>query len=170
MKKINSLTLPHPIRIGVDGITASGKTTFTKALSDFFIKNNHDVIYTTLDGFHNPGEVRHAKGKKSPEGYYWDAYNYHSIINELLLPLGPNGSLEFRTEVFDLSNNSKLDEPFKKARKNSLLLVDGSFSLREKLRDFWDFKIYLKVDFEVALHANIVINNNDPDRPMLEKL
>lgn len=199
----------HPTRICVDGVTASGKTTFATNLAKNLSSKGFNAVHTSLDGFHNPREVRHAKGKQSPEGYYFDAYNYQKIIQDLLNPLGPNGDLKYRTKFFDLENNVENPDPWQSMQKDGYLIVDGSFSLRKELQPFWDFKIYLKVDMELAqiragdrdeklfgskslaiettksryhgahkIHnelvvpwevADVVVNNNDPTRPILEK-
>ena len=37
------------------------------------------------------------------------------------------------------------------AAKGSFVIVDGSFSLRKELYEYWDYSIYLKVDFENAV-------------------
>jgi len=34
------------------------------------------VIRASIDGFHNPGAIRYARGKFSPEGYYFDSFDY----------------------------------------------------------------------------------------------
>jgi len=142
--------LSHPIRVGVDGITASGKSTFVRELSSLLHQSQRKVITTTLDGFHNPRIQRYARGRESAEGYYYDAYNYNEIIKHLLIPLGEGGNLLFKTQVFDL----KADEPIELeptlALSDSILVVDGSFALRRELQDYWDVGIYLNVDYNIA--------------------
>lgn len=147
---ILSLQLYHPIRVGVDGITASGKSTFVRELSSLLYQSQRNVITTTLDGFHNPRSQRYARGRESAEGYYYDAYNYKEIIKHLLIPLGEGGNLLFKTQVFDL----KTDEPKEiepiKALSDSILVIDGSFALRQELQNYWDVGIYLNVDYNIA--------------------
>lgn len=206
---ISLIDQSHPVRICIDGVTASGKTTFASNLARKISSKNLDVIHTSLDGFHNPREVRHAKGKQSPEGYYYDAYNYQKVIDDLLKPLGPGGDRKYRTKFFDLEKNREDPGPWQFMPEGGFLIVDGSFSLRKELQPYWDFKIYLKVEMELAqaragdrdellfgskslaiettknryhgahkIHnelvipwhvANVVINNNDPGHPTLEK-
>ena len=151
VQKIKSLSLDHPIRVGIDGVTASGKSTFAKELRDALLEQGRRCVLTTLDGFHNPKAIRYQKGRESAEGYYLDAYNYNQVIQNLLLPLGPNGNLKYRIKVHDLKTDKLVDLLYSSADSSEILVVDGSFALRKELRDHWDFKIYIKVDFEVAL-------------------
>jgi uridine kinase len=149
-EKILSIEICHPVRVGVDGITASGKSTFAKDLVEILRKSDRPVIYLTIDGFHNPKSIRYRLGRKSPEGYFRDAYDYESITEALLTPLGNGGSLKYCTETFNLSEDKILSPTYKIAEKNSIFVVDGSFSLRKELCDLWDYRIYLRVPFEVA--------------------
>ncbi len=149
-KNILSFKLNHPIRIGIDGITASGKSSFARKLVETLKTSQRSVIFTSLDGFHNPRAIRHARGRESAEGYYYDAYNYPAIIENLLKPLGPKGDLLYKTQVFDLQQDQQLEANFEKADSNSILVVDGSFSLRKELRAYWNIGIYLSVDFDIA--------------------
>jgi uridine kinase len=149
-KNIDFIDVKHLKRVAIDGITASGKSTFAQGLVEHLRAIGKSVIYTTLDGFHNPKEKRYRLGRKSPEGYYRDAYNYYMIKEKLLKPLGPNGNLEYYTKVFDLENDCLAKTSSNIANQDDILIVDGSFSLRPELIDHWELKIYLEVDFDEA--------------------
>ena len=55
----------HPIRVGVSGITSSGKTTLANELMEELRKRKMDVIRTSIDNFHNPRVIRYRQGKES---------------------------------------------------------------------------------------------------------
>ena len=61
----------------------------------------------------------------------------------------------YRTHAFDY----KIDQatPFEGAlaEPGSILLFEGVFSLRPELRDFWDYKIYLKISPEESLRRGV---------------
>ncbi len=63
--RILTLKLTHPIRVGVSGITASGKTTFANELAEEIKKRGLPVTRASIDDFHNPRLIRYAQGKKS---------------------------------------------------------------------------------------------------------
>lgn len=109
--------LGHPVRVAVDGITASGKSTVARALASSIRSLNRPAIHLTMDGFHHPRVHRHRQGRLSAEGYYWDAYDFESLIAEVLVPLGPGGSGLYREGVIDLQSDQRLNSPPKSARK-----------------------------------------------------
>src|SRR6188474_1850630 len=99
--RIIETTRPHPLRIGIDGPDAAGKTTWAEELVAPLQRSGRPVIRASIDGFHNPAAIRHARGLTSPEGYYHDSFNYETLVESLLAPLGPGGSRRFSTAIFD---------------------------------------------------------------------
>ena len=150
VKNILSIKRSHPVRVCIDGVDASGKTTLADALAVELGKHK-SVIRVSIDGFHNPKEIRYQKGRNSPLGYYMDTTNYEAFINTVLKPLGPNGNLKYKTEVFDFIKNSEVESSTLEADKNSILLMDGVFLLRPELVDHWDLKIFIDVDFKITV-------------------
>ncbi|MBV9281921.1 MAG: uridine kinase [Chloroflexi bacterium] len=149
--RILALGRPHPIRVAVDGIDAAGKTMLADRLAGPIEEWGWDVIRASIDGFHQPRAQRYRQGVDSPEGYYHDSFDYPSVRRDLLLPLGPGGSRRYRRAVFDHRTDAPAPAPWESASGNAVLLVDGIFLLRPELDDLWDYRIFLDVDFEVAL-------------------
>lgn len=141
----------HPIRIAVDGVDAAGKTFLADALAPVIEKHGRPVIRASVDGFHNPKKVRYQRGLDSPEGYYRDSFNYDAIKRELLVPLGPGGDRRYRWRVFNLQEDKPVHEAWHVAPENAILLFDGVFLLRSELIQYWDFSIFLDVDFCVSV-------------------
>ncbi len=141
---------PHPLRVGIDGVDASGKTTLADSLADYLKSLNVGVIRASIDGFHNPRAVRYAKGQNSPEGYYRDSFNNKSIIDNLLAPLSENGDLKYKTAVFDFKTDSKVTLSLNTAKPDSILIMDGVFLFRAELVDYWDLKIFLEANFKIT--------------------
>ena len=144
---ISCMHLSHPLRVAIDGVDASGKTTLAKELVDALKPSGRQIIYASADGFHNPAHIRYQLGKGSPAGFYFDSYNYNSLIELLLKPLGPDGDLRYQTACFDLVNDRPLHSPLKIAQANAILLMDGIFLLRPELFSYWDLTIFIDVDF-----------------------
>ena len=90
---INNIKLPHPVKVAIDGGGNAGKTTFANELQRNLENLGRRVIRSTIDGFHNPPEIRRRQGKFSPKGYFEDSYNYPLLKKYLLDPLGPEGNL-----------------------------------------------------------------------------
>ena len=61
-RAIGKIELAHPVRVGIDGLSASGKTVFADELASVLQDEGKIVVRTGLDGFHNPPEIRHRQG------------------------------------------------------------------------------------------------------------
>lgn len=65
---ITEVDLPHPVRVGIDGIDGAGKTTIADELVAPIERHGRSVIRASVDGFPNPRAIRHRRGRHSPDG------------------------------------------------------------------------------------------------------
>ena len=147
---ILKLNLTHPIRVGVSGITASGKTTFANELAEEVKKRGVPVTRASIDDFHNPRAIRYTQGKESARGYYEDAHDYIAFKERLLKPLGPNGNLSYETISHNLITDIPVQNAPLVAPPNMVLIVDGTFLLKKDIEPLFDYKIFVDTDFEIA--------------------
>lgn len=145
------LDLDHPIRVAIDGVDAAGKTTFADDLVGPLQKRGKGVIRASIDGFHRPRAERYWRGPDSPEGYYHDSFDYPALIDTLLIPLGPSGTRQYQHATFDYRMDSPIVETPSTAPEDSVLVFDGVFLLRPELRQYWDYRIFVRVDFAVSV-------------------
>lgn len=155
-QRIVSLHRPHPVRVAIDGIDAAGKTTLADDLVSPVELQGRPAIRASLDGFHRPRAERYQQGEDSPAGYYEDSFDYAALRETLLLPLGPGGSRVYQRAIFDYQADAPLPSRMEHAGENAVLLVDGIFLLRPELDDLWDYRIFVDVAFETALHRALV--------------
>jgi uridine kinase len=148
---IVSVTRSHPLRVAIDGIDTSGKTTLADELVPLIEQHGKPVIRATIDGFHRPRRIRYQRGADSPEGYYEDSFDYSVIRDVLLTPLGPGGSLHYRRAIFDVHTDTLIPIREDKSPLNAILLFDGVFLMRPELAALWDYRIFVDVTMEVAL-------------------
>ena len=94
--RILAVERPHPVRVGIDGVDAAGKTTLADELAPRLEAAGRQVVRASVDCFHNPSGVRYRRGRESPEGYYRDSFDHAAIAECLLQPLGPHGDRRFR--------------------------------------------------------------------------
>lgn len=153
---IVSLQRSHPLRVAIDGIDASGKTTLADQLAPVIEQRGRPVIRASIDGFHRPRSQRYQRGPDSPVGYYEDSFDYTSLQSALLHPLGPQGNRRCRCAIFDVRHDVPLVTKEEQASPNAILLFDGVFLLRPELTALWDYRIFVHVDFEVALQRAMV--------------
>jgi len=148
---ITRIELPHPTRVAIDGPDAAGKTTLAEELVPIIQSHNRSVIRASLDGFHNSRSLRHRRGPLSPEGFYYDSFDYPALIRDLLIPLGANGSGRYQTAVFDYRGDAVRQTVTQHAESNTILLFDGVFLLRSELISYWDFRIFVEASFAVTM-------------------
>lgn len=148
---IAGVSRPHPVRVGIDGVDATGKTTLADELVRPVEQRGRQVIRASIDGFHRPRAERYRLGVDSPEGYYLDSFDYGALRDVLLVPLGPQGSRRYRRAVFDFRSDSPVGEPSLEAPPDAILLFDGVFLFRPELYPYWDFRIFVDVDFDETL-------------------
>jgi uridine kinase len=148
---IADIYLDYPVRVGIDGFAASGKTMLADELIEPLQSRGRSVIRVSVDGFHNPSEIRRQQGYSSPQGYYDDSFNHNAIVSNVLVPLGPGGNLNYSPAVFDFRTDSEVSAPFQRASQNSILLFEGVFLHRPELKKYWDFSIFVHADFDISL-------------------
>ena len=148
---IASVKRPHPLRVAIDGVDVAGKTVMADELVRPIEDRGRPVIRASVDGFHRPRSERYERGADSPEGYYYDSFDYEAVRSTLLGPLGPGGNRQYRRAVFDFRSDSPVCEPLKHAPVHSVLLFDGVFLLRPELSACWDYRVFVRVGFPVAL-------------------
>ena len=153
--RIDAIALPHPTRVGVDGPSAAGKTTLADEIASALRERGRHVVRASIDGFHNPPEVRRRRGLLDPQGYLDDSFDLAAVARELLDPLGPGGDLSYRPAVHDLASDSARVEEHDRAAADAVLIFDGVLVLRDELAGHWDFSIYVAVSWDTVVSRGI---------------
>jgi uridine kinase len=143
IKTIVATTKPHPLRVGIDGASAVGKTRLADELATCMRLRGRPVIRASGDDFHFPKSIRHRRGRISPEGYYRDAFDTPTLISRLLAPLGPGGDGVYRVASHSLTNDEVLTPTPRTATRDEVLLFDGMFLQRSETREYFDCMVYL---------------------------
>lgn len=148
---IAAMHLPHPIRVGIDGVSASGKTQFADSLVEPLEKLGRHVIRASIDGFHHPTSIRYRQGKDSVSGYIEDSFNKPAVVENVLAPLGPTGNLEYRPSLFDFVSNEQTQASLKLAKPDSILIFEGVMLFCDELSEHFDYRIYVDASFETIV-------------------
>jgi uridine kinase len=91
----------------------------------------------------------------SPEGYYFDTFDYASLRSVLLGPLGSGGSRRYRLGSFGQPDGTRVRFDKGVANDHAILLLDGVFLFRPELNDCWNYRIFIEVDPAVALERGL---------------
>jgi uridine kinase len=162
-KQILALQSNEVILVAIDGVDGAGKTFLADELVAYLMVSDRPIIRSSVDGFHNPREIRYRLGKASPLGFFQDSYNYNELIDNLLRPLSPGGDKKYRKAIFDHRTNLKVEVAEAIAAPGSILIFDGIFLHRPELRDYWDFSIFLEVDFTISIPRVAQRGEGSPD-------
>lgn len=114
-----------------------------------------DAVHLESDGFHHARDIRYRQGRDSARGYYEDAYDFNTLAERVLRPLGPGGSFTYLTKAHDLATDELVAGETATAGPGSIVVFDCTFIQRGGLRDLWDEVIFLRVDREIALSRGI---------------
>ena len=140
-----------PLRVGIDGIDASGKTYLANDLTAYLTANGYSILRASIDGFHNPRQTRHRRGSYSPEGYYFDSFNYELLKECLLEPLSPRGNRVCRLKAYDFKTDTEIHNVELMAENDQILIFEGVFLMRREIEQYWDLKIFMDIDFETSI-------------------
>lgn len=143
--------------IGVDGVDGAGKTTFANELAELLKESGTEVIRISMDRYLNPQSRRYAQGRSSAKGFFEDSYDYQRFSDEVLEPLGHDGSGRYRTDAYDLDSESEVHSPWRVAPDHAAVIIDGMFIHRDELcssrqRKIWDISVWLEVPFEESFN------------------
>ncbi len=147
-----------PASIGIAGETASGKSTITMDLID------------TIESFATEFNIKDAITRVNTDDYYYDrsemvkaagsfsefAKNYdldvpqalelelmHKHIKELL-----SGKETFLPK-YDMSGTAIRLNNYTLAKPSKIIISEGLFTLTDKVKDAFDFKIYVEIDEKI---------------------
>jgi uridine kinase len=143
------------LRVGIDGLTGAGKTSFGHELAKRIAEAGRPVLRATLDDFKRPWRERHLYDRESGEGYYRNAFDYAAVTRLLLEPSGPDGSGVCALCAIDPLTQIDHSHVVTCAPEDAVLLVDGVFALRPELDAYWDFRIWLAVAEEESVRRGV---------------
>jgi uridine kinase len=157
---VGALPTERRVLVGVDGVDGSGKTTFADLLAAAV---DRPAVVIHLDDFHNSAPRRHRRGRRSPQGFWLDTYDYVAIARDVLEPLGTSGDGRYRAASRDLRTDERLKPPRQQAPRDAVVIVEGMFLHRAGLADVWDFSILLDVPFAETARRMAKRDGSHPD-------
>lgn len=164
--------------VAVDGPDAAGKSVFAGALADVLQERGLLVVPVAVDDVPRPPEVRYARGRDSPEGYYRDAVDHDALIAAVSAPTEPGtvvvceGIFLLRPELIGLWDiGVVVTAPFETRLRRALardvprLGTRAEVEHRYRVRYEPGQQLY-RAEADPEGNADLVIDNTDPERPI----
>ncbi len=139
------------LRVGIDGLTAAGKTSFGHELAQQIVARGRPVLRASLDDFKKPWRDRHLYDRESGPGYYRNAFDYEAVARLLLQPAAPDGTGDCVLCSIDPLTQIEHHDVVTVAAADAVLIVDGVFAFRPEINHFWDFRIWVDVDEDTSV-------------------
>lgn len=94
-----------------------------------------------------------AEGIRPPDTApgYRGAFDLDAIRRLLLEPLGPGGDRQVQLRFFDQQQQRPFPAEVRSVPADTVVIADGAYLLRPELRDLWDFRIFVVIDFDLVL-------------------
>ena len=156
--RADELGLGHPARIAVDGPPQAAPAEVADAVREAVRASGRPAARISADDFLLPASVRFEYGKADPDAWYDVHIDLGGLLREVLLPLGPGGSLRYLPTLWDASRDRATRAPYENAPSSLVVVVDGPFLLRRELRGEFDLTVHL------ALSAGAVRRRTPPGR------
>lgn len=129
------LTINPYLVVGIDGRAASGKTTISKYLKEYF-----DATIIHVDDYFLPSIRKTEKRLKQPGGNF----DYERMEKEIFHHINDE---YFHTNHFNCTTQElRVKEPTK--RKN-LVIIEGVYSLHPRFQPYYDYKVFIDIDKEL---------------------
>ena len=138
-----------PVRVAVNGIEGSGKTSFVLELVHYLVQQGIQAVHVGIDGFHNQKSYRYRQGRDSAQGYFEDSYNEAAFVEKVLLA-SQEDVPRYTAAVHDLETDELFELKTVALPQRSVIVTDGAYLFKPSYLPHWDLKVYLKVPFEVA--------------------
>lgn len=135
------------VLVAIDGPDAAGKSTLADRLAEAL---HAPTLRASIDGFHQPSEVRYRRGDLSAAGYYHDSFDYPALLDECLVPFR-DGAARVHTARYDYRAEASRSVATTRVPAQAVLVFDGVFLLREQLRRLWTLAVYLHVSPQETL-------------------
>jgi uridine kinase len=141
--KLNKSGKPKFI-IGIDGPGGSGKSTFAKELIE--IMKNTEIVH--MDDFYKSEKMRTESGSSFEIGAFFD---WRKLESQVLIPFSENVGISF--QKYDWPSDSL--KYWQSISKESNIIVEGVYSIRNELSPYYDLKIWIDCPAEICLTRGI---------------
>ena len=136
--------------IGICGGSASGKSSISKYILNYFGTNKCGII--EVDSYYNDLSHISFKEREKKNFDHPDAFDFN-FMHEQLLSLKNNISIQI--PIYDYKTHTRKND-FKKISHQKIILIEGILTFYNKrIRDILDMKIFVDTNEEVRIKRRI---------------
>jgi uridine kinase len=129
--------------VGIDGRGGSGKSTLARSLGRLI----EGSVVIEFDDFYRPSAARLASDDPDIGGNF----EWRRLRDQVLIPLSQNK--EARYQRYDWDTDSMAE--WHTVSPQGVVVIEGNYSVRDELRDFYDFRIWVQAPDEMRLARGI---------------
>jgi uridine kinase len=144
--RILGLGRPRTVLVGIDGRGGSGKSTFARELAA--VLPNATVVQ--FDDFYRPADER--KGRAASDGEeVGGSFDWRRVRDQVLQPLVDGAGARYQRYDWESDELAEwhLISPV------GIVIVEGNYSTRGELRDYYDLTIWVDTPQEVRLRRGV---------------
>ncbi|MDQ3634243.1 MAG: AAA family ATPase [Acidobacteriota bacterium] len=116
--------------IGIDGCGGAGKSTLAEKIKNTF----ENITIVQMDDF-----------------YFKDHFDWQRLQKQVLEPLRKNLAAEYQRSDWQTETLAE----WHKIKIGGIVIVEGVYSIRSELADFYDYKIWVETPLEILLKRGI---------------
>jgi len=135
--------------VGISGIDGSGKSSLAKHIEEYLAQRGIPTAQISLDDLLHPKPIRH-KNKDQVQGYFEDNFDYASLIGCIIDPAHKTAHFKTSYPILNLETD-QITACHLEFNGPGILIIEGVFLFRKELREQFDFKIWIDIDFEDAM-------------------
>jgi uridine kinase len=152
---IQAVKADKAVLIAFDGVDTAGKTFMADMVHEAMRKRGlFSPIRVSIDKFHNPRYIRIQRGELSPEGFFYDSFNYKHIRENVIEPVKEEKDTIIPA-AYDYKSETECEETRVTITGDTVILFDGIFMNRDELFEYWDVSIFLEVSFDTVMERAI---------------
>lgn len=129
--------------VGIDGRGGSGKSTLARSLGRLI----EGSVLIEFDDFYRPSATRLASDDPDIGGNF----EWRRLRDQVLMPLSQNK--EARYQRYDWDTDSMAE--WHTVSAQGVVVIEGNYSTRDELRDFYDFRAWVQAPDEIRLARGV---------------
>jgi len=158
------MSTKQPIVIGVNGGTASGKTTFAEKIRDMLLSTNHKTVMISQDSFYKNLSKENLEAVKQNKYNFDhpDAIDFNlmaKVLKEFIIksanPSSNDDENYVEIPIYDFVTHQRLTT-VNKIKIGDSIIIEGLFIFNDStIRSLLDIKLFVEVDDDTRLARRI---------------